>query len=156
MKLDMRFNDPIDGPGDDGLKKLFLGQRGLTPLRDLLKRTRFTSILEIIQLAVRYAGYVFKYSIHLLQVVHDLSLRNNLHTVSRLKRLIKSFRSVEGPGSQNREMSLFGVPPEEVGIGHLEGWGKGKVHLYRMDELVLREAVRRHLELDKHMMDMSK
>lgn len=64
MKLDMRFNDPIDGPADDGLRKLFLGQKGLSPLRDLLKRTRFTSVLEIVRLAVSHAGYVSTISVN--------------------------------------------------------------------------------------------
>ncbi|KAF4630504.1 hypothetical protein G7Y89_g7636 [Cudoniella acicularis] len=43
VKLDMRFNDPIDGPGSDHMRKLFLGQRGLTPLRNLLKRTAYNT-----------------------------------------------------------------------------------------------------------------
>jgi len=29
VKLDMRFNDPVDGPGTDMMTKLFLGQRGM-------------------------------------------------------------------------------------------------------------------------------
>ena len=87
IKLDMRFNDPIEGPGDDGLRKLMLGQRGLTPLCHLLKRTRFIDNLE-------------------------------------------------------------------VGRGHLEGWGVGKVHLYRLDELVMRESCRRNMNLKSHLYTM--
>jgi hypothetical protein len=115
IKLEMRFNDPTSSSADDGLKKLMLGQRGLTPLRNLLKRTAFTDAIELIQCAVRYA---YK------------------------------------PRPQHLQYPIFGVPPNEVGRGHLEGWGKGKIHLYRLDELILREACRRNLELDKHMMSM--
>ncbi|KAI9744257.1 MAG: hypothetical protein M1818_002409 [Claussenomyces sp. TS43310] len=115
IKLEMRFNDPIDGPADDGLKKLMLGQRSLTPLWKLLKRTAYTSPLEIIQCAVRY--------------------------------------SYE-PRIEHEGLPIFGIAPEDIGKGHLEGWGLGKIHLYRMDELIPREACRRYLNLDKHMMNM--
>ncbi|KAH9209653.1 hypothetical protein DL95DRAFT_394206, partial [Leptodontidium sp. 2 PMI_412] len=115
VKLDMRFNDPIDGPGEDHLRKLMLGQRGLTPLCKLLKRTAFTETEEIVRAAVRY----------------DWEVK-----------------------PQHRHYSILGIPPEEIGTGHLEGWGKGRVHLYRPDELVVREAVRRRLDLKNHIMGM--
>jgi hypothetical protein len=115
VKLDMRFNDPIDGPGDDGLKKLMMGQRGLTPLCKLLKRTQYTSIMEIMEAAVRYC-----------------------YT----------------PRPEHRSLPIFGIPYHQVGRGHLEGWGNGKVHLYRVDELVMRESVRRNLGFSEHLMNM--
>jgi hypothetical protein len=115
IKLDMRFNDPLEGPGDDGLRKLMLGQRGLTPLRDLLKRTRFTDTLEALEACVRYS-YL--------------------------------------PRPEHRNFPILGVPANEVGRGHLEGWGVGQVHLYRMDELVMREACRRNMDLQSHVITM--
>lgn len=115
IKLDMRFNDPIDGPGDDGLRKLMLGQRGLTPLCQLLKRTRYTDVFEIFEAAVRY-----------------------------------SYCPMPG----HRHLPVFGVLPHEIGRGHLEGWGMGRVHLYRPDELVMRESCRRHMQLSKHLIEM--
>ncbi|ESZ89531.1 hypothetical protein SBOR_10083 [Sclerotinia borealis F-4128] len=54
VKLDMRFNDPTDGPGSDMLRKLMLGQRGLTPLSRLLSRTGFTDLYELQAYMVRY------------------------------------------------------------------------------------------------------
>ncbi|KAH7166008.1 hypothetical protein EDB81DRAFT_611702, partial [Dactylonectria macrodidyma] len=48
----------------------------------------------------------------------------------------------------------YGVPCPEVGVGHLEGWGKGIRHLLRPNELIPIEAVARGLELDEHLMDM--
>jgi hypothetical protein len=115
VKLDMRFNDPIDGPGNDILRKLMLGQRGLTPLCKMLKRTGYLDMLDIVRLSIRY----------------DYK-----------------------PNPQLRLYSLWGIPSEEVGVGHLEGWGKGRVHLLRPDELVIREAVRRQLDLKNHIMIM--
>ncbi|TGO63730.1 hypothetical protein BCON_0011g00730 [Botryotinia convoluta] len=55
VKLDMRFNCPTDGPGSDFLRKLMLGQRGLTPLFRLLTRTGFTDLYELYQYSVRYS-----------------------------------------------------------------------------------------------------
>ena len=115
VKLDMRFNDPIDGSGDDSLRKLFLGQRGLTPLCKLLKRTAYTEIIDVVRLAIRYA-----------------------YTSRR----------------EHRGMELYGVPAEEVGIMHTEGWGSGKVHLMRPDELIMMESVRRQMGLKNYLMNM--
>ena len=114
-KLDLRFNDPLEGPGDDGLRKLMLGQRGLTPLRDLLKRTRFTDTLEALEACVKYSYW---------------------------------------PRPEHRNLPILGVPPNEVGRGHLEGWGVGQVHLYRVDELVMRESCRRNMDLKSHIITM--
>lgn len=49
---------------------------------------------------------------------------------------------------------VHGVPLHLVGVGHNEGWGLGTHHLQRPDELIPLEAVRRGLELDKHLMHM--
>jgi hypothetical protein len=115
VKLDMRFNDPIDGPAEDDIRKLMLGQRGLTPLRNLLRRKTFTTYEEIIRCQIRY----------------QWNLR-----------------------PQDRGWPVFGIKPAEVGIGHLEGWGQGNIHLLRPDELVVREAVKRGVDLKNHIMLM--
>ena len=115
VKLDMRFNDPIDGPGDDSMRRLFLGQRGLTPLCRLLKRTAYTEIIDVVQLAIRYAYQT---------------------------------------RPEHRGMEMFGVPAEEIGIMHTEGWGAGQVHLMRPDELMMMESVRRQMGLKNHIMNM--
>lgn len=91
VKLQMRFNDPLDGPGDDGLCRLLIGQKGLSPLWRTLRRETLKNGLDLAKMAVRYC-YV--------------------PTVK--------------PG-----VRVFGIPPNEVGRGHLEGWGKGNIHLYR-------------------------
>ncbi|KAF7872231.1 hypothetical protein EAF04_003156 [Stromatinia cepivora] len=113
VKLDMRFNDPTDGPGSDMLRKLMLGQRGLSPLWRLLTRTGFRDLYELHSYSVRYS-------------YTPLTQPEDLH---------------EG---------MFGVPEEEIGRAHLEGWGKGNMHLMRIDELVMREATRRELGFKEH------
>jgi hypothetical protein len=113
VKPDMRLSDPIDGPGDDGMRKLFLGQKSLTPLWKLLERKAFFSTLDVVKLMVRY-----RYT----------------------------------PRPQHMHLPLFGIPPEEIGIEHLEGWGEGRVHLMRPDELVIKESVRRVLGLKHYIM----
>jgi hypothetical protein len=115
VKLDKRFNYPIDEPGISALRNFFFGQRGLTPLLNLLKRTQFLKLIDIVQLVVRY----------------DYK-----------------------PNPEHRHYSIWGIPPFEIGIGHLEGWGQGRVHLMRPDELVIREAVRRRLDPKNHIMGM--
>ncbi|KFY06382.1 hypothetical protein V491_08667 [Pseudogymnoascus sp. VKM F-3775] len=115
LKLGMRFNEPLTGIGDDGLVRVMLGQRGLTPLWHLLRRTGFKTAVEVLRASVRYCYEV---------------------------------------RPENSGMSIFGVPPNEIGKLHLEGWGKGKIHLFRIDELVMRESVRRRLRLDDHLLYM--
>lgn len=46
-------------------------------------------------------------------------------------------------------LPVLGVPVDEMGVGHLEGWGRGKDHLLRPDELVARECARRGIEVDE-------
>ncbi|KAG8665737.1 hypothetical protein FPOAC2_10819 [Fusarium poae] len=48
----------------------------------------------------------------------------------------------------------YNVPLRQVGLGHMEGWGKGFRHLSRPDELLPIEAVYRGLDLEKHISQM--
>ncbi|KAJ9148304.1 hypothetical protein NKR23_g5046 [Pleurostoma richardsiae] len=57
------------------------------------------------------------------------------------------------PGGPDRGAAL-NIPENEVGRGHLEGWGSGAQHLVRPDELVARESARRGLPLDKLAVEM--
>ncbi|KAH6690832.1 hypothetical protein EV126DRAFT_445119 [Verticillium dahliae] len=49
---------------------------------------------------------------------------------------------------------VFGVPAHEVGVLHLEAWGRGTGHLQRPDELIRTEAARRGLDIDRHIIYM--
>ena len=58
------------------------------------------------------------------------------------------------PAEADKGLPIFGIPPEEIGKLQLEGWGKGKDKLLRIDELVMREGIRRRLNLQRQYMDM--
>ncbi|KAF4955563.1 hypothetical protein FGADI_4537 [Fusarium gaditjirri] len=63
-------------------------------------------------------------------------------------------RSVWGLIQREKYPSAYGVPLHEVGLGHLEGWGKGVLHLGRPDQILPIEAVSRGLHLDDHITQM--
>ncbi len=54
----------------------------------------------------------------------------------------------------HKEMSILGVPPEEIGKLQYEGWGLKDTKFIGVDELVMREAVKRKLNLQNHYVDM--
>ncbi|KZF20352.1 hypothetical protein L228DRAFT_250033 [Xylona heveae TC161] len=115
IKLDMRFNDPIDGEGHGGLRQLMLGQRSLTTLWKALRHEDPLTPLGLMRLYVRWSYQ---------------------------------------PAPEHRHMSILGVPADQVGRGCKEGWGKGAVSLLRPDQLVVREGIRRRLDIHKRYMDM--
>ncbi|EXL61737.1 hypothetical protein FOCG_00712 [Fusarium oxysporum f. sp. radicis-lycopersici 26381] len=63
-------------------------------------------------------------------------------------------RSVWGLIQREKYPSAYGVPVHDVGLGHLEGWGKGVLHLGRPDQILPIEAVSRGLHLDDHITQM--
>lgn len=62
--------------------------------------------------------------------------------------------TVWGLIQRERYPSAYGVPVHEVGLGHLEGWGKGVLHLGRPDQILPIEAASRGLYLDDHITQM--
>ena len=54
----------------------------------------------------------------------------------------------------NRELSILGVPPNEVGKLQYEGWGERKTKFIGIDDLVMREAIRRKLNMQYNYVDM--
>ncbi|KAK2814116.1 hypothetical protein FQN50_000520 [Emmonsiellopsis sp. PD_5] len=60
------------------------------------------------------------------------------------------------PRPDQRGQSVFGIPPEEVGIMQYQGWGRtgNRIRLQRPDELLLKESIRRKLELQTKYTDM--
>ncbi len=62
------------------------------------------------------------------------------------------------PSEQNRGMSILGVPPEEIGIGCYERAGDPDIRkrplLQGPDDLIMREACRRGMGLDRLYLDM--
>ncbi|KAJ2891912.1 hypothetical protein MKZ38_010557 [Zalerion maritima] len=76
-----------------------------------------------------------------------------LHEVVRMKVKYDMTLPFDWPWD-TPNLTYFGVKPQEVGRGHLEGWGTGFRHLKRIDELVPYEAVRRRMGLDDHIVFM--
>ena len=65
------------------------------------------------------------------------------------------------PSPVNRDCTLLGLAPEEVGAGELEGWGVGRKvgdeygdKMLRVDQLVAQETVRRDMHLEREVMTM--
>ena len=57
------------------------------------------------------------------------------------------------PQPHHRHLPIFGIPPHLIGRSCLEGWGQGNTRLMRIDELVLREAIRRNIHMNQHYLD---
>ena len=55
---------------------------------------------------------------------------------------------------RHREMSIMGVPPEDIGRMQYEGWGAANTKFIGLDDLVMREAIRRRLNLQNNYVDM--
>ena len=55
---------------------------------------------------------------------------------------------------QHKEMRILGVPPEEIGKLQYEGWGAGTAKFIGIDDLVMRESIRRKLNLQNSYVDM--
>lgn len=49
----------------------------------------------------------------------------------------------------------YDIPLWQLGRGHLEGWGRGNLHLSRPDELIIEEASRRNINLKDHFTHMA-
>ncbi|EDN02624.1 predicted protein [Histoplasma mississippiense (nom. inval.)] len=60
------------------------------------------------------------------------------------------------PRQDQRGLSIFGIPAHEVGIVQYQGWGRtrNRTLLQRPDELLLKESIRRGLELQQRYTDM--
>ena len=53
-----------------------------------------------------------------------------------------------------RQMDIMGVPSHEIGKLQYEGWGAKNTKFIQIDELVMREAVKRKLNLQNYYVDM--
>ncbi|KAJ9302892.1 hypothetical protein DTO271G3_266 [Paecilomyces variotii] len=60
------------------------------------------------------------------------------------------------PLPHEADKTMFGVAPEEIGALQFEGYGKtgSKIRLQRVDELVLKEGIRRRLNMHERYTDM--
>ncbi|KAK6219312.1 Asparagine-rich protein (ARP protein) [Pestalotiopsis sp. IQ-011] len=131
-KLSLRFNDPVYGSGTNDLTELFMGQKSLICLWEMLFGHNYRDTVSMIKLSTRY----------------DANRSWRLGQDDTGAQGLRDFMQPTGPG-------LLGVHPNEIGRISLENWGaKGSMsHLLRRpSECILRESVRRVLSFDKHMM----
>lgn len=87
----------------------------------------------------------------------QLLMRKNYTRLSELMELKVRYDFELPPdhwGHNYFEEKVHNVPFEKIGLGHLEGWGRGRQHLMRPDELIPIAAVTRGLELEKHLVHM--
>ena len=56
VKLDLRFTDPINGGGQDGMRRMLLAQPTLSVLWRVLKRTALVSKIDVLEMFVRWKG----------------------------------------------------------------------------------------------------
>ncbi|KAK4189661.1 hypothetical protein QBC35DRAFT_379879, partial [Podospora australis] len=118
IKLVLLFNDPVFGPQSMTLMKLFMGQKGLAPLWAFLRRKKYTTHEEVMELKIRY----------------DV-----------------------GPSPQQIYLAdpVWGVPIHAMGLRQYEGWEFGGPELLmRPEELVVLEATRRELPLNRAILKM--
>ena len=78
---------------------------------------------------------------------------------SRLGALQLMVRYEWVPSPEHRHLPILGVPPDQVGIGCRERTGpepdiRKRPKLMRVDQLVMREALRRKIDMEKDYLDM--
>lgn len=142
FRVDMCMNDPVIKKANKKLREMLYSVRSFVTLAKFLRREAVTDQIEMIQLIVRY-----------------------------------SYK----PGADHKSSSMFGVPAHEIGMLQWEGWGRNwkfdglgwieipkgapdqgqsktrpitKRKLFRPDQVILREAVRRGLNLARHAQEL--
>ena len=86
-----------------------------------------------------------------LSMLAKVLRREEMKTQVDMLRMIVRF-NYEPP--RHRQMDIMGVPSHEIGRLQYEGWGARKTKFIKIDELVMREAVKRRLNFQKYYLDM--
>ena len=86
-----------------------------------------------------------------LSMLAKVLRREEMRTQVDMLRMIVRF-NYEPP--RHRQMDIMGVPNHEIGRLQCEGWGAKSTKFIRIDELVMREAVKRKLNLQNYYVDM--
>ena len=86
-----------------------------------------------------------------LSVLAKVLRREEMRTQVDMLRMIVRF-NYEPP--RHRHMDIMGVPSQEIGKLQYEGWGARSTKFVQIDELVMREAIKRKLNLQSFYVDM--
>ena len=86
-----------------------------------------------------------------LSTLAEVLRREEMRTQVDMLRMIVRY-NYEPP--RYRQMDIMGVPSHEIGKLQYEGWGAKNTKFIQIDELVMREAVKRRLNLQNYYVDM--
>ena len=86
-----------------------------------------------------------------LSMLAKVLRREEMRTQVDMLRMIVRF-NYEPP--RHRHMDIMGVPSQEIGKLQYEGWGARNTKFIQIDELVMREAIKRKLNLQSFYVDM--
>lgn len=86
-----------------------------------------------------------------LSMLAKVLKREEMRTQVDMLRIIVRF-NYEPP--RHRQMEIMGVPSHEIGKLQYEGWGAKDTKFIQIDELVMREGVKRKLNLQNYYVDM--
>lgn len=86
-----------------------------------------------------------------LSMLAKVLKRDEMRTQVDMLRMIVRF-NYEPP--RHRQMDIMGVPIHDIGRLQYEGWGAKDTKFIQIDELVMREAVKRKLNLQNYYIDM--
>lgn len=125
IKLDMLYTDPIHSfGGESTMREFLLAERSLSTLWNYLRGADGTTRLDVLRLWVRH-GY------------------------TRPMPVMPMTRIQHVDYERKKNMPILGVPAKLVGRWSYECWGLGKDKIMRPDELVLKEGVRRRLDMQR-------
>ena len=86
-----------------------------------------------------------------LSILAKVLRREEMRTQVDMLRMIVRF-NYDPP--RHRHMDIMGVPSQEIGKLQYEGWGARSTKFIQIDELVMREAIKRRLNLQSFYVDM--
>lgn len=132
IKLDMHWTDPVTFTGGEiVVRELLLAERSLSSLWNYLRGADGRTRLDYLKLWVK-------------------------HSCQRLSRPGPETHEQQLINDARDAMPIMGIPGRLVGRWGYETYGTGSQKLLRPDELVLREQIRRRLDLQKHWLRMIK
>lgn len=182
VKLDMAFSNPISSRGQTGARRMLLAQRSLTPLRDVLAaRNEARGYLNVVRTLARWWPHAAKRRRPGFLGFSDADSADSDDSDSgngdasdsdsddgdngeRLLGPRPLPRGRDADREQDEEDgrgTFFGIPRAEVGSLGLEGWDEAAAAdgasepraLLAVDELVMREGIRRGLRLQRWYVD---
>jgi hypothetical protein len=126
-----------------------------------LDRDIFLAQMFIMKLDMRFTDPVEgKGELHLRRLLFGcrnlVALRDLLLgriTLVHLLQRVVWYQYNPSPATRAMNLPIFGISSASIGHGNTENWGRGQQRLLRVDEGIMREAIRRELNTHKHLME---